>query len=103
MAKPRAKKPDPVKPPEIRVLPMELRVGDRLIGETAEWEVSGRPFTTAEKDSTRPSEEGGQTRRHGDPQLGRARARRGEATGRRTDDLMPPSRGPAREPTMRRN
>jgi hypothetical protein len=26
---------------------MELRIGDRLVGETAEWEVTGRPFTTA--------------------------------------------------------
>ncbi len=26
---------------------MELRVGDRLVDETAEWEVIGRPYTTA--------------------------------------------------------
>jgi hypothetical protein len=30
-----------------RVLPMELRVGDRLTDETGEWEVIGRPYTTA--------------------------------------------------------
>jgi hypothetical protein len=47
MAKRSEKKADPVKPPEIRVLPMELRIGDRLVGETTEWEVTGRPFTTA--------------------------------------------------------
>jgi hypothetical protein len=29
------------------VLPMELQVGDRFMDETAEWEVTGRPFTTA--------------------------------------------------------
>jgi hypothetical protein len=26
---------------------MDLRVGDRLLDETGEWEVIGRPFTTA--------------------------------------------------------
>ncbi len=30
----------------IRVLPMELHVGDRLDDETGEWEVVGRPYTT---------------------------------------------------------
>jgi hypothetical protein len=29
-----------------RVLPMELRVGDRLADETGEWEIIGRPYTT---------------------------------------------------------
>jgi hypothetical protein len=29
------------------VLPMELQVGDRFADETGEWEVMGRPFTTA--------------------------------------------------------
>ena len=29
------------------VLPMELQVGDRFEDETGEWEVVGRPFTTA--------------------------------------------------------
>ncbi len=32
---------------EIRVLPMELRIGDRFMDETGEWEVIGRPFATA--------------------------------------------------------
>ena len=27
--------------------PMQLRVGDRIADETGEWEVAGRPFTTA--------------------------------------------------------
>jgi hypothetical protein len=31
---------------ERRVLPMELRVGDRLTDETGEWEIVGRPYTT---------------------------------------------------------
>jgi hypothetical protein len=30
-----------------RVLPMELRIGDRITDETGEWEVIGRPYTTA--------------------------------------------------------
>jgi hypothetical protein len=30
-----------------KILPMELRVGDRLADETGEWEVIGRPYTTA--------------------------------------------------------
>src|SRR4030095_5820390 len=29
-----------------RVLPMELRIGDRLVDATAEWEIIGRPYTT---------------------------------------------------------
>ena len=33
--------------PARRVLPMELQVGDRFADETGEWEVVGRPFTTA--------------------------------------------------------
>jgi len=30
----------------LRVLPMELQVGDRLSDETGEWEVVGRPYMT---------------------------------------------------------
>jgi hypothetical protein len=47
-----AKKPDrqldlPASPPETitRVLPTQLRIGDRLTGETGEYEVVGRPYT----------------------------------------------------------
>jgi hypothetical protein len=29
-----------------RVLPMDLKVGDRLVDETGEWEVIGRPYTS---------------------------------------------------------
>jgi hypothetical protein len=43
MAKPKpAKKLAPT-----RALPMELRIGDRLVDETGEWEVVARPYTTA--------------------------------------------------------
>src|SRR5437879_5605336 len=31
----------------VRVLPMELQIGDRLTDETGEWEIIGRPYTTA--------------------------------------------------------
>ena len=31
----------------IRVLPMQLRVGDSLADETGEWQVVGQPYTTA--------------------------------------------------------
>ena len=48
MARPRSeKKREPGAPTSSRVLPMELRVGDRLTDETGEWEVIGRPYTTA--------------------------------------------------------
>ncbi len=48
MTKPRPeKKREPAPPATRRILPMELRIGDRLSDETGEWEVVGRPYTTA--------------------------------------------------------
>ena len=48
MARPRPeKKRKPTAPAEHRVLPMEFQVGDRLADKTGEWEVIGRPYTTA--------------------------------------------------------
>jgi len=48
MASPRPeKKREPVALAVRRVLPMELQIGDRLTDETGEWEVIGRPYTTA--------------------------------------------------------
>ena len=48
MARPRPEKKDqPKTPAERGVLPMELQLGDRLTDETGEWEVIGRPYTTA--------------------------------------------------------
>ena len=32
---------------DTKILPMELQVGDRLGDEAGEWEVIGRPYTTA--------------------------------------------------------
>ena len=31
----------------IRVDPMEIQIGDRITDETGEWEIIGRPFSTA--------------------------------------------------------
>jgi hypothetical protein len=41
--KPRA----PASADSTRVLPMDLKVGDRLVDETGEWEVVSRPYTSA--------------------------------------------------------
>jgi len=40
------RKPEPVPPTITRVLPMQLKVGDRLIDETGEWEVTVWPYTS---------------------------------------------------------
>ena len=40
------KKREPEATPETKILPMDLRVGDRLADETGEWEIIGRPYTT---------------------------------------------------------
>ncbi len=54
MAKPKPeKKPEAAAPTPIRVLPMELKIGDRLVDETGEWEVVGRPYTTAGGENAR--------------------------------------------------
>ena len=48
MAKPKPeKKPVAAAPATTRVLPMQLQIGDRLTDETGEYEVIGRPYTTA--------------------------------------------------------
>jgi hypothetical protein len=48
MAKPKPEgMPGPAKPATIRILPMELQLGDRLGDETGEWKVVGRPYTTS--------------------------------------------------------
>jgi len=31
----------------IRVDPMQIQIGDRITDETGEWEIIGRPFSTA--------------------------------------------------------
>jgi len=43
VAKPRAERKS--EPTVSKVLPMDLRVGDRLTDETGEWEIIGRPYT----------------------------------------------------------
>jgi hypothetical protein len=48
VAKPRPDKKSKPEPPAGRgVLPTELQVGDRLVDETAEWEVIAPPYSTA--------------------------------------------------------
>jgi len=39
--------PESASPPATRVLPMQLKIGDRISDETGEWEVANRPHTTA--------------------------------------------------------
>ena len=39
--------PPPEPPGTARVLPMQLKIGDGLNDESGEWEVIGRPYTTA--------------------------------------------------------
>jgi hypothetical protein len=39
--------PAPSPPGTVRVFRIQLQLGDRLSDETGEWEVVGRPFTTA--------------------------------------------------------
>ena len=47
MARPRSeKKSEPAAPAAIKVLPMELQVGDRLADETSDWEVIAPPYST---------------------------------------------------------
>ena len=41
------KKREPQAASDTKILPMDLRVCDRLADETGEWEVIGRPYTTA--------------------------------------------------------
>ena len=47
VATPSQRTPDPSKTPALRVLPMQLRSGDRLTDETGAYEVIARPYTTA--------------------------------------------------------
>jgi len=39
--------PPPLPPGTIRIFPMQLQIGDRMTDSTGEWEVVGRPYTTA--------------------------------------------------------
>ena len=39
--------PPPESPGTARVLPVQLQIGDRMTDSTGEWEVIGRPYTTA--------------------------------------------------------
>jgi hypothetical protein len=39
--------PPPEPPGTVRVLPMQLQIGDRMTDSSGEWEVVGRHYTTA--------------------------------------------------------
>jgi len=39
--------PPSLPPGTTRVLPMQLQIGDRLTDSSGQWEVVGRPYTTA--------------------------------------------------------
>jgi len=39
--------PPPLLPGTIRIFPRQLQIGDRMSDSTGEWEVVGRPYTTA--------------------------------------------------------
>jgi hypothetical protein len=48
MAKPKPEKGRESEPAgTTRILPMQLQMGDRLTDDAGEWEVVGRPYTTA--------------------------------------------------------
>jgi hypothetical protein len=38
--------PPPEPPGTVRILPMQLEVGDRFSDESGEWEIVGRPYST---------------------------------------------------------
>jgi hypothetical protein len=44
--------PPPEPPGTARVLPMQLQIGDRMTDSTGEWQVVGRPYTSAGGKST---------------------------------------------------
>jgi len=59
----------------LRVLPIELQIGDRLTDEMGVWEVIDRPYTTARSSTPGFSVLASST--HGVIRVGRARARHG--------------------------
>ena len=55
MAKPKpAQTPAAAPPAPSRVLPMQLRLRDRLLDESGEWEVASRPYNRVAGDRQRP-------------------------------------------------
>ena len=52
MARPRPENKRETTPALAKILPMQLRVGDRLVDESGEWEVIARPYATAGGKST---------------------------------------------------
>jgi len=72
-------------PPAIRrVLPMDLKIGDRLVDETGEWEIVGRPYTTAGGKNARV-----RVQRVGEPAVTDLWARNGPESGHRDGMSLP--------------
>ena len=70
-----AKSPEKKAPPEVRVLPMDLKLNDRLADERSEWLVIGRPYTTAGDKTARV-----RVQRVGQPDATATRSERGAPT-----------------------
>ena len=62
-AQPQLPSPEAATQSSMRVLPMQLRAGDRLTDETSEYEVIGQPYTTG----------GGKTAKSGASRTSRSR------------------------------
>ncbi len=72
-------------PPAIRrVLPMDLKIGDRLVDETGEWEIVGRPYTAAGGKNARV-----RVQRVGEPAVTDLWARNGPESGHRDEMSLP--------------
>jgi hypothetical protein len=94
MAKPKPeKKPADAAPATRRILAMDLQLGDRIVDETGEYEVVGRPYTTtAGKNAHVRVRRGRQRRGHDDPVVQRAPAHQCEARERRGGQSRPTPR-----------
>jgi len=73
---------------EVRVLPMRLQLGDRLTDKTGEYEVIGRPYTTAGGKTANVRVKRVEVRCADDSRLRHARAHHGEARVKSEIDLL---------------
>jgi hypothetical protein len=88
MAGPRPeKKRGPQPPADIKILPMELQVGDRLADDTSDWGIPALQHSGG-KDGTRARPENRRARELGDTKLGRFQPHQREADERRGGQAM---------------
>jgi hypothetical protein len=80
--------PPPLPPGTIRLLPMQLQIGDRLTDSTGEWEVVGPPYSTARKDRPRARPDDRPASQRRDTKLGRLQAAQCETSDRRGGQAM---------------